>query len=207
MISAFVAALGLVQENTPVIIGAMVIAPLLGPNMALALGTTLGKFTLVRNALITNVAGASSALLFSVVLGFILSVDPTTSEIANRTKVELVDILLALASGVAGAMAVTSRVSAALVGVIVAVALLPPLLTCGLLISIGEWRLAAMAALLTAINVISVNLAAVFTFFMKNIKPREYWNVQEASSMSLRAIALWCVLLVTLALLIWFSNS
>jgi uncharacterized hydrophobic protein (TIGR00341 family) len=205
-LSALVAALGLMRDNTAVVIGAMVIAPLLGPNMALALGTTLGKLDLIRKSLVTNAAGVAMAFLFAVCLGAVTNPDPSGPEIASRTTVEFSDILLALASGVAGAVAVTTGVPTALVGVMVAVALMPPLVTSGLLLGSGEFTAGAMAALLTAINVIAVNLAAVGTFVAKGIRPRRYWEADSAARMTRVAITAWLVLLAALAALLWVAK-
>jgi uncharacterized hydrophobic protein (TIGR00341 family) len=206
LLSALVAAVGLLKNNTAVVIGAMVIAPLLGPNMALALGTTLGKVTLIRKSLWTNTVGVSIAFVFALLLGLVMEVDPTVPEIASRTSVDVMDIVLALAAGVAGALAFTTGVPAALVGVMVAVALLPPLTCAGLLIGSGNFQGGAMAALLTAINVICVNLSAVATFASKGIKPRSYYEHQGASKMTRIALLLWIGMLAVLAALMWVAQ-
>jgi uncharacterized hydrophobic protein (TIGR00341 family) len=102
-LSTVVAALGLLQNNLAVIVGAMVISPLLGPNVALSLGTTLADTGLARRALKTIGAGILIVLGLSMLLGFIINVDPTIPEIASRTKVSVADVFIALASGAAGA--------------------------------------------------------------------------------------------------------
>jgi len=206
LLSALVAALGLIKDNTAVVIGAMVIAPLLGPNIALALGTTLGKLVLIKKALVTNLVGVTVAFGFALFLGMIMEVDPSVSEIASRTSVDTLDIFLALAAGIAGALAFTTGVPVALVGVMVAVALLPPLMSSGLLIGSGHFQLGFMAALLTAINVICVNLSAVATFASKGIKPRCYYESQSASSMTRIALILWLGMLAVLAALMWLAQ-
>jgi uncharacterized membrane protein len=88
-LAAIVAAIGLANDNTAAVIGAMVVAPLLGPQMAIALGLVLGDGTLVRRALITAFAGFSLTLLLSLVLGAVLGVDPATPEIASRARVDI----------------------------------------------------------------------------------------------------------------------
>ena len=109
-LSTMVAAIGLNHNSVAVIIGAMVIAPLLGPNVALSLGITLGDLSLLRSGLTTALAGVAAALALSVLVGMLLNVDPTLSELASRTRVGLGDIVLALASGCAGALAFTAGV-------------------------------------------------------------------------------------------------
>jgi len=201
-LSTIVAAVGLLRDNVAVIIGAMVIAPLLSPNIALALATTLGDAALVRRSIRTNVFGVTLAFVLSVLVGLCLPVDPTVSEIASRTLVRPGDVVLALASGAAGALAFTTGAPAALVGVMVAVALLPPLATVGLLIGTGAWPEIRGAVLLLATNVVSVNLAAVVTFLAQGIRPGTWWEAERARRATRRAIAAWSVILATLVVLI-----
>jgi uncharacterized hydrophobic protein (TIGR00341 family) len=137
ILSSIVAAIGVLNNSIAVIIGAMVIAPLLGPNVALSLATTLGDLSLARNALKTNILGIALSIIISTSLGLVLFVDPSIYEISSRTSVELADIALALASGCAGVLSFTSGAPAVLIGVTVAVSLLPPLVTFGLLLGSG----------------------------------------------------------------------
>jgi len=115
-LSAVVAAVGLLRDDVAVIIGAMVIAPLLGPNVAMALATTLGDFELLRRALVTNIAGTSAAFVLAIGAGLLFVVDPEIPSIASRTDVDLGDILLALAAGCAGTLAFTQGLSGAVIG-------------------------------------------------------------------------------------------
>jgi uncharacterized hydrophobic protein (TIGR00341 family) len=201
-LSTIVATVGLLHNSVAIIIGAMVIAPLLGPNMALALGTTLGDSALLWRALRTSLAGIATAMAVSVIIGVVVHVDPTLTEVASRTQVVLGDIALALASGCAGALAFTTGVSAALVGVMVAVALLPPLVTFGLLL--GDWQpaLAIGALSLFLVNLICVNLAGVTTFLVQGIHPATWWEKDRAAKATRVAIALWAALLAALVCII-----
>ena len=204
-LSTVVAALGVLRDNTAVVIGAMVIAPLLGPNVGLALSTTLGDNKLLLRSIKTNFAGIGVAFLISVILGFLMSVDESVYQIASRTEVHLSDIALALASGAAGVLAYTIGMSAAVIGVMVAVALLPPLVTAGLLVGEMKFDLAYYAILLVTTNVICVNLAAVATFILQGVKPRTWYKAEKAKKINKRALALWVTLVCVLALLIWLS--
>ncbi len=197
-LSTVVAAVGLIRNNVAVVIGAMVIAPLLVPNMALALGTTLGDRKLSGHAIRTNLMGLLFACVLAVLMGFWVPFDPATPEIASRTMVTLGDVALALAAGAAGALAFTSGVSAALVGVMVAVALLPPLVTGGLLVGSGQWTSGGQAFLLLLTNIICVNLAGVGTFLLQGIRPNHYWQEQRAARMVRIALTLWITLLLIL---------
>jgi uncharacterized hydrophobic protein (TIGR00271 family) len=105
----------------------MVIAPLLAPNMALSLATALSDSELARKSLFSIAVGFSIALLTGVLMGLFVEFDPTVREISVRSNVSHYYIALALATGVAGSYSITTGVAEALVGVMVAVALLPPL--------------------------------------------------------------------------------
>lgn len=203
--STIVAALGMLRDSTAVVIGAMVIAPLLGPNVALALSTTLGDSDLLKKSVRTNITGILVALLISVVMGIFLNVDTTVYEIGSRTQVHLSDIALALASGAAGVLAYTIGMSAAVIGVMVAVALLPPLVTAGLLIGDMQFSAAYYAFLLLTTNVICVNLAAVATFTLQGVSPRTWYKAEKAKKINKIAFAIWTVLLLILALLIFVA--
>jgi uncharacterized hydrophobic protein (TIGR00341 family) len=198
VLSTVVAAIGLKHNSVTVIIGAMVIAPLLGPNVASSLAVTLGDLSLLRQGLLTGLAGVAAALALSMPLGVLLDVDPTLSEIASRMRVGLGDIAVALASGSAGALAFTTGVSATLIGVMVAVALLPPLVTSGLLLGGGHPTLAIGAFSLFLVNLICVNLAGVTTFLVQGIKPTSWWEKDRAVKATRIAVALSVVLLAVL---------
>ena len=197
-LSTIVATVGLYHNSVAIIIGAMVIAPLLGPNMAFALGTTLGDLSLVQRALLTNLAGIAATTALSVIIGALVHVDPTLSEVASRTRVGLGDITLALASGCAGALAFTTGVSATLIGVMVAVALLPPLATFGLMLGGGHPALAMGALSLFLMNLICVNLAGVTTFLVQGIQPTSWWEKERAVKATRVAIGLSAALLAGL---------
>ena len=207
ILSAIVATMGVLHDNVAVVIGAMVIAPLLGPNAALSFATTLGDGDLARTALKAGGAGIALSVLLSVVIGMLSQVDPTIHEIASRTQVRLGDIAIALAAGGAGALAFTRGVPAVLVGVMVAVALLPPLVTSGLLIGSKFFHLAWGAFLLFITNLICINLSGVVFFVFQGIRPRVWWEADRAKKATRNAILIWIVLLCALILAIVFSQK
>lgn len=202
VLSAIVATIGLEHDSVAIVIGAMVIAPLLGPNMALALATTLGDLPLAKQAALTSLAGIATVAVMSSILGALLHVDPALSQLASRTQVGLSDVVLALAAGCAGALAFTTGVSAIMVGVMVAVALLPPMVTFGLLLGEAQLKLAMGALSLLLANLICLNLAAVVTFMVQGIRPATWWEKDRAKKSTRIAIGLWVTLLVMLVGLI-----
>lgn len=201
-LSTIVAALGLIRGDVATIIGAMVIAPLLGPNIALSFASTLGDTSLARRAATTLVAGLGIAAVLSIALGVLLDIDPAAPEIVSRTGVGFGNIALALAAGAAGSLAFTTGVPAVLVGVMVAVALLPPLATAGMLAGDGHWTQATGALLLLIANIASVNLAAMATFVIQRIRPRKWWEAEKAKKARRIAIAAWAITLLILLTII-----
>jgi len=204
ILSTIVAAFGVLRDNTAVVIGAMVIAPLLGPNVGLALSTTLADFDLGLKSLKTNFAGLVIALIISITLGFVMNVDAEINQIASRTDVHLSDIALALAAGAAGVLAYTVGMSTAVIGVMVAVALLPPLVVAGLLLGDMQWTLAFYAAILTVTNIICVNLAGIATFVLQGVRPRKWYDTQRAKKAYRIALGLWITITLGLAAIIYF---
>ncbi|WP_230467510.1 TIGR00341 family protein [Lujinxingia vulgaris] len=204
-LSTIVAAGGMLRDSTAVVIGAMVIAPLIGPNIALALGATLADWKLIRRSLLVNFLGLMLGLVLAMIGGFLLPVDITVGEIASRTRAGLADVVLALAAGAAGVLSVTRGVSTALIGVMVAVALLPPLVATGLLLGTANWAGAYGAGMLTLINLVAINLAGIITFQIQGIRPMTWYDAEKAKRPRIYAIILWVVLLLALAAGIVFA--
>ena len=158
----------------------MVIAPLLGPILAFALGSALGDFALMTKATRTALSGLFLGMAISVVIGLVFDVNLGSAELTNRTIVGLDSTALALASGAAAALSIVAGLPSTLVGVMVAVALLPPAASTGLFAGSGEWALAGRAGLLLMINIVSVNLAALLVFFFKGVRPRTWLERRSA---------------------------
>jgi uncharacterized hydrophobic protein (TIGR00341 family) len=201
-LSALVAAIGLVTDNVAVIIGAMVIAPLLGPNLALAFGAALGDKDLMADSIRSNASGLLFTIALSAFIGFLFNFDPQGKEVFDRTTIGFEGIVLALASGAAAVLSITTGLSSALVGVMVAVALMPPAVTAGLMLGVGEINLAYGAGLLLLTNIVCVSLAAQLVFLLRGIKPRT-WYKQKKSRQSVRiTVAFWILLLILISGLI-----
>ena len=200
-LATIVAVIGLVRGDVPVIIGAMVLAPLLGPNMAQALGTTLGDRELIFRAARANLVGIGVTLLVSVLIGMFTELSPDLPEIASRTTVSIGDVTLALAAGAAGAFALTSGIATTVIGVAAALALLPPLVVSGLLFGSGLVAGALNALLLSLANIISLNLAAILTFLAQGIRPAKWWEAYRASKTIRRALLFWVLMLTALMVL------
>jgi uncharacterized membrane protein len=136
----------------------------------------------------------------------LMAVDPSVEAIADRTRAGVPDVAVALAAGSAGALTFTTGIPSALVGVMVAVALLPPLVNAGLLLGSGYFPGALGAFMLVLTNVVCLNLAGVVTFQLQRIRPRSWWEEEKAARATRIAFILWAVLLaglVAIILLVW----
>ncbi|MDO5835882.1 MAG: TIGR00341 family protein [Methanobacterium sp.] len=202
ILSALVASIGVLNNNVAVIIGAMVIAPLLGPNMGLSLATVLKDKDLAIISLKSIIVGVGISIIISVIIGILVTFDPSIPAIALRTDVALAGIVLAFASGIAGSIAFTTDVSSALIGVMVAVALLPPLSVFGLLLGSGFYYLATGAFLLFLVNLVCINLSGLITFYVQRIKPLKTWEAFKAYRVTYLAMGIWTFVLIILLVLI-----
>lgn len=202
ILSTIVAAIGLAEDNVAVVIGAMVIAPLLGPNIAFAFATALGDRVLASKALVTDLAGLGLSLALCLAIGLIWPVNLDSAEVVARTNVNLASVALALASGAAAVSSLTTGLSSALVGVMVAVALLPPTAVLGMLLGAGRFDLAVGAALLLAVNVVCVLLSAKLVFLAQGVRPRRWLAHAKNRQSEALHIGFWALLLAVLVLVI-----
>ena len=203
LLSTVVAAFGMLADNVAVVIGAMVIAPLPGPNLALAVAAALGDPALMRRALLTSLQGLALALGQSLAIGALWPGEHQTPALTERAQAGFDGIAVALASGAAAALSLVTGLSTALVGVMVAVALLPPTVAVGIFLGAGLLPDAGGAALLLTVNIVCVNLAAQIIMLSRGITPRNWWEKPCARRASLINAAIWAGLPGALALLLW----
>ncbi len=160
-LATIVACYGLLQNSTAVVIGAMIIAMLLGPISGIALALVSGDNPLLRRALAAEVGGALVVLAVAFCIGKAHQDMPLTQEILARTSPNILDLMIALAGGAAGAYATVSpRLSVGLVGVAIATALVPPLSVCSICLARGESRLAFGGFLLFFANLVAIQFAS-----------------------------------------------
>lgn len=206
VLSTIVAAIGLNSDGIAAVIGAMVIAPLLGPVLGFSMGAALGDFKLLKRASMTLASGIGIALFCAWLLSFVLQIDLQSRELMSRAEVRLDGLALAMAAGGAAALSLTRGQASALVGVMVAAALLPPGAALGLFVGIGHWTLAMRAGLLLALNVVALVLAALIVFRLRKIRPRSWIDQKNAQRAVWINAALSVLLLaVATALIIWLD--
>lgn len=172
VLSCVIATTGLLQGSTATIIGAMIVAPLMTPILAFSLGVIWGDILLVRTALFSLLKGMLLAVFISATIAYYIPMAGYSSEILARTQPTLFDIIVALASGIVGAYGnANKKISNTLVGIAIAVALMPPLCTVGIGLGTANMEVAGGAFLLFLINLVSISLAGAVVFWGMKIHP------------------------------------
>jgi uncharacterized hydrophobic protein (TIGR00271 family) len=175
VLSSVIATLGLLLNSAAVVIGAMLVAPLMSPILGFSLGMVLGDVRLIRLSIEAMFKGVALALVIAVLIGILSPFRELTGEIMARTRPTLLDLAVALASGMAGAYSLSrEEVSAALPGVAISAALMPPLSVVGLGLSLGQPRVAGGAFLLFLANIAAISLAGVIVFILLGVRSQTW---------------------------------
>ncbi|WP_051503984.1 DUF389 domain-containing protein [Sphingomonas jaspsi] len=170
-LSAAIATLGLLQNSTAVVIGAMLVSPLMGPIMAIGFGLAVFESHLLRRGAQTLVVGAFVAIVVSAVIVWLTPVKSLTDELAARTSPTLLDLGVALVGGIAGVFSIVTRKATVMVGVAIATALVPPLATVGYGFVMGMGEVASGAALLFFTNTAAIVAAAAAVAIISRFRP------------------------------------
>ncbi len=171
-LAAIIAALGLITNSSAVVIGAMLVAPLMSPMVGAGLAMVLGDVRFMRLTLGAVTRGALLALALGAVAGLLATGEPLTPELLARTQPSYLDLLIALFSGMAAAYALSkSNAAAALPGVAIAAALVPPLATSGIALTTGYYVESVGALLLFITNFVAITVAAAFVFLVLGFRP------------------------------------
>lgn len=179
VLSSVIATLGLLTNSAAVIIGAMLVAPLMSPIIGLGLASLTGDARLFRDAGVALARGALAAVIMAVVLTWsnrtlpFVTLQELPIEVISRTRPSPIDLTIALAGGMAAAFAMAQpSISAALPGVAIATALMPPLCTIGIGIAMNRWDVAGGAALLFVTNAVTIAFAAMLVFSVLGFAPQ-----------------------------------
>lgn len=172
VLSTLLATVGLFANSAPVIIGAMILAPLMAPIISLSMGVLRQNVSLVTESGKTLIIGIVLALLFGTLLTLVTPLQTINSEINARLSPTILDLGVAIISGIAAAYAsARSEVAKSLAGVAIAVALVPPLAVSGMGIGWWEWSVFSGAFLLFTANLVGIVLAAAATFLLMGFSP------------------------------------
>lgn len=210
LLATVVALAGLFLNNVAVIIGGMLISPLVGPINAVSVNASLGRIRQLVTAellvliLIGTSIVASALIAYTgshfIVLGF-------TSEILSRSSVSVLDVVIALILGIAAGLALVTELPEALVGVAVAVALVPPAAVSGIGLALGRTGVFVGALLLTLTSLYGLNAGGVMLLILKGVTPRKYYEKAQARKYRIYALFAFLTILIFLALSILGSHG
>jgi uncharacterized hydrophobic protein (TIGR00341 family) len=203
ILSTIVAAIGIWKDDVAIIIASMIIAPLLSPNIALSFSMSIADKELAKKSLKNLFLGIGLVILLSVFLGHILPISLKNPQIVSRMNLGVADIIIALCAGIVGALSTVSGISSVVVGVMIAVALLPPLVAFGLTFGAGYFIESIPILMLFLINIICVNLSSSVIFALYGISPYRWWKKEEAKKLTIFAILTWFILLIIAAIMIY----
>ncbi|MFA5105379.1 MAG: TIGR00341 family protein [Candidatus Micrarchaeia archaeon] len=207
IIAAIIATIGLLTNNVAVIIGAMLVSPLLLPVIGLSLGAVKGDLGIFYSAIEAEAKGIAVVIALVTALTLLMPNASITSEVLLRTHPTPLDLLVALASGAAAAYALSRKnIGAALPGVAIAVAVMPPLCAVGIGFALRRPDVAIGAALTFIANVVAINFASSIVFWLFNFSPKWVLGAEADIMKKIRTSAILLLLiLIPLGWIMWQS--
>ena len=204
-LSAIIAAFGLLLNSPAVVIGAMLVAPLMSPIVGVGLAIVMGDARFLRLSASAVLRGVGLALIVGILVGFLQPGTDLTSEVLSRTQPTLLDLGVALFSGMAGAYALCkSEAAGALPGVAIAAALVPPLASSGIALSSAAYAESFGALLLFTTNFIAISSAAAFVFLVLGFRPST--SQKERRNLQTRSFRIALVFLALIAILLTYAT-
>ncbi|WP_435097535.1 TIGR00341 family protein [Halorubrum sp. N11] len=213
VMSAVIATAGLLLDSPATVVGSMVIAPLIGPAMSAAVGTVVDDEEMFRRGVQMQVIGVAVAIAAATLFAFAVrtlalvppGIDPLAlAEVSERLAPNVLVLVVAVGAGVAGIVSLMTGVSAALVGVMIAVALIPPAAAVGIGIAFQIPRLVIGAGVIVAVNVLSINLSALVVLWYEGYRPQRWFREDDArAALVKRAV----ILLAAIAVLSLFLGG
>ncbi len=208
VVSAVIATAGLLLNSPAVVVGSMVIAPLIGPAMTANVGTVVDDHELFIRGVKLQAFGLllaiASATVFAVIVRTANVVPPiadvtTVDQIRERVAPDFLSLVVALGAGTAGVLSLTSGVSTALVGVMIAVALIPPAATVGIGIAWGQPLVSLGSGVLVLVNILSINLAVLVGLWYQGYRPESWFRESDARSATVKRIGVLVVSILVLS--------
>jgi uncharacterized hydrophobic protein (TIGR00271 family) len=201
VLSCLISLLGLLVNSPAVIIGAMLISPLMGPTLACGLALTLADASLARKAGLNVALSVAEAVFVAVVATALSPLKVATPEILARTQPNLMDLLVAFFSGLAGTLAgVSGRPGFTILpGVAIATAVMPPLAITGYGLSTAQWGVARGAFMLFFTNLTAIIISAEVGYLMAGFRPRQGLGEQEQMARVRRRVLASLAILVILS--------
>jgi len=197
ILATMIATFGLFINSSSVIIGAMLLAPLMQPIVSLSMGVLRQDEALQMHGAKTIFIGVLAVLITAALIALFIPIERLTSEMSGRLSPTILDLFVAIVSGVAAAYAKSNeKILGSLAGVAIAVALVPPIAVAGIGLGWADWSMFSTAFLLFITNLVGIVLAAAFTFAMLGFSPLH---------LAKKGIATWLVIVALVALPLYSS--
>lgn len=181
VLAAIVVTVGIIQNSPVFVIGANVIDPSIGPILGVSFASILGDQKLARHSILTALFGLSIPFTISILYGYFFKLPVNSNEFLAQTNVQIIDMIVAIAAGAAGALSFIKRSHGQLVGVMVSLAVLPPTVVLGMFIGASKWQEALMPLLMLLININAILLSAILVFWLSGIKPVNWKDIEDAN--------------------------
>ncbi len=208
VVSALIATAGLLLDSPAVVVGSMVIAPLVGPAMAASVGTVVNDREMfargVRLQIVGLLLAIGTAFVFAFAVREINLIPPLADvtaipEVRERVAPDFLSLIIAIGAGIAGIVSLTTGVSAALVGVMISVALIPPAATVGIGLAWGQPMVSLSSVVLVLVNVLSINLAALVVLWYSGYRPEHWFRRSDAKRATVTRIATLAIAIAVLS--------
>lgn len=204
ILSTAIATLGIMADSTAVVIGAMLVAPLMTPIMGVSVAIVNGWPRRVSLSFATIAGGVAVSVGVAWILAaWVPQLVPiaANSQIESRISPTLIDLLIAIAAGAAGAYAtIDKRVSSSITGVAIAVALVPPLGVVGIMLKSAEYGDAGGAFLLFLTNLVAIILTASVVFVVGGLVPISQFKSNRTKTRTTVATVALAALVITVPL-------
>lgn len=198
--SAIITSLGLILNNVAVIVGGMVIAPVLGPILAITIGIVLGKTRLIWKGISAEIIAVVLAMGVGLVFGLLIPDVEVNRALSIRMMPTMADLFIAMAAGAAGAFTlIKGELESGLVGVMVAASLLPVMCTAGIGLALGNRTMIVGPMLLLGGNYLALLLSNVLVFYLQGLKPR-IWYKLKAKNLVKQSIIIITIAVVLLSI-------
>jgi len=208
VISAVIATAGLLLNSPAVVVGSMVIAPLIGPAMTANVGTVVDDRELFVRGVKFQAFGLLLAIASATAVAFLVRTANVVPPIADVTSVQQVrervapdflSLVVALGAGAAGVLSLTTGVSTAIVGVMIAVALIPPAATVGIGIAWGQPLVSLGSGVLVLVNILSINLAVLVGLWYQGYRPEHWFREDDARSATVKRMGILVISILVLS--------
>ncbi|MHA1442535.1 MAG: TIGR00341 family protein [Candidatus Heimdallarchaeota archaeon] len=197
-LSSILAAIGLINDDNVTLIASMIISPMMGPIIGIAFGAVTNNEKILKEGLFAESLGVLMTIFIGFIVGLLyrLSQDEPSSFIIQRGEPNVVNLLIAIVSGIAAGMVFVSGTSLALVGVAAAAALLPVSVNLGIAIGLFEWQIVLGSLVLFVTNVASVHLGCMLVFRIMRVEPPQEVKKIKAKRSLRNQIIGWTIILL-----------